>query len=88
MESLWASYDERRWGIKRDRGVGFTAPVDRALAELTSALYTMTPVAEEELALEELDNSRFDCTYFVTDWSYLNKTVVGGIVAPATARMR
>ena len=46
--------------------------MDRALAELTSALYTMTPVAEEELALEELDSSRLDRTYFVTDWSYLN----------------
>ena len=56
-EALWASYDERRRGIKRDRGVGFTAPVDRALAELTSALYTMTPVSEEEPVLEDLDSS-------------------------------
>ena len=72
MEALWASYDERRRGIKHDRGAGFTAPVDRALAELTSALYMMTPVVEEELALEELDSSRLDRTYFITDWSYLN----------------
>ena len=62
--------------------------MDRALAELTSALYTMTPVSEEEPVLEELDNSRVDRTYFVTDWSYLNQTMVGGIVAPATVRTR
>ena len=73
MEALWASYDEgerRRRGMKRDRAVGYTTPIDEAVAELTRTLYTLN---RPKAALPaEVDEDRLDRSYFVTDWSYLN----------------